>query len=124
MQQHRLLLDGEFGMQVCVCAERTIKIDKVEAAAVQRYSAEAKEQSRRLQEANARANGAAAVDDTAEAVQEGVDQAADAAQEVTGQVADGELQHLAAYSVNNRVTTASKTLLGKQSQLHVCKHSM
>ncbi len=99
MQQHRLLLDGEFGMRVCVCAERTIKVDKVEAAAVQRYSAEAKEQSRRLQEANARANGAAAVDDTAEAVQEGVDQAADAAQEVTGQVADGELQHLAAYSV-------------------------
>lgn len=69
--------------------KRTIKIDKVEAAAVQRYSAEAKEQSRRLQ---ARANGAAAVDDTAEAVQEGVDQAADAAQEVTGRVADGVSQ--------------------------------
>ncbi len=64
------------------------------------------------------------MDDTAEAVQEGVDQAADAAQEVTGQVADGELQHLAAYPVYNQITNASKTLLGKQSMLPVCKHSM
>ncbi len=67
-----------------------MKIDPVEAAAVQRYSAEAKEQSRRLQEAETQADAEAAIDDTTEAVQEGVDQAADAAQEVTDQVAEGE----------------------------------
>lgn len=117
---------------VCVCTERTIKIDKVEAAAVQRYSAEAKEQSRRLQ---ARANGAAAVDDVEGAVQEGVDQASDAAQEVTDQVADGELQHLAAYPSHNpmtytrktwldkHLTDTSKTLLDKQDMLPSNKHS-
>lgn len=44
------------------------------------------------------------MDDTAEAVQEGVDQAADVTQEVTGQVADGQFQHLAAFSDYNQIT--------------------
>jgi hypothetical protein len=63
------------------------------------------------------------VDDTAEAVQEGVDQAADVAQEVTDQVADGEFQHLAAYPVYNQITYTSKTLLDKQDMLPMYKRS-
>lgn len=69
--------------------KRTVKIDKVEAAAVQRYSVEAKEQSRRLQEAKDRADTEATIEDSSEAVQEGVDQAADIAQEGIEQVAEG-----------------------------------
>ncbi len=63
------------------------------------------------------------MDDTAEALQEGVDQAADAAQEVTDQVADGEFQHLAAYPDYNHITHTSKTLLDKRSMLPSNKHS-
>ena len=73
-----------------VPAVRTVKIDKVEAAAVQQYSTAAEEQSKRLKEAENRANGEQAVDDTAQAVQGGVDQVADAAAEGVDQLAEGE----------------------------------
>lgn len=69
--------------------KRTVKIDKVEAAAVQRYSAEAREQSKRLQEANARTDAKAAVDDAADAAQGVTNQLADGISEAADQVQEG-----------------------------------
>lgn len=99
-------LVGELGLYstcgneaACASAVRTVKIDKVEAAAVQQYSTAAEEQSKRLKEAETRASGEQAVDDTTEAVQQGVDQAADAAAEGADRFAEGKsyLTYLGCY---------------------------
>ena len=80
-------------MYIIVCkttfavhAERTVKVDKAEAAAVQRNS---KDKSKPSKEAEGTEDADQAVDDTADAVQDGVDQAADAAQEGVDQFAEG-----------------------------------
>lgn len=68
-------------------AERTVKVDMVEAAAIQQNSIAAAEQSKRLRDAQTEA----AVDNTARNVEKGVDQAADAAQDGINQLSEGDL---------------------------------
>lgn len=69
-------------------AERKVKIDKVEAAAIQQQNIAASEQSQALRQKRTEA----AVDSTARNVEEGIDQTADAAQEGIDQLSEG-MQH-------------------------------
>ena len=66
-------------------AERKVKIDKAEAAAIQQQNIAATEQSRALRQNQTEA----AIDSTARNVEEGIDQTADAAQEGVDQLSEG-----------------------------------